>query len=119
MTDGLKDRYRQAIVEIISRHPRVERAVLFGSRAIGGYKTESDIDLALFGDGLTLTDLAQLLDAFDHTSIPQRVDAVLFSPIRNETLIDHIRSKGVVWYDAREPKPPTQTVSNLSKGDQS
>ena len=80
MTDGLKDRYKQAI---IASHPRIERAVLFGSRAMGGYKTESDVDLALFGDELTLTALAELIDAFDRTTVPQQVDAVLFNRIRD------------------------------------
>ena len=84
---------------------------------ICGYKTESDVDLALFGDELTLTALAELIDAFDRTTVPQQVDAVLFNRIRNETLINHIQTKGVVWYDSREPKSPAPPASILTNGD--
>ena len=35
MTDGLKPKYREVIIAKLSAHPRVERIVLFGSRAMG------------------------------------------------------------------------------------
>ena len=35
MTDGLKDVHREAIIGALAANDRVERAVLFGSRATG------------------------------------------------------------------------------------
>ena len=35
---------------VIARHPRVSEAWLFGSRAMGTHRPESDIDIALYGD---------------------------------------------------------------------
>jgi len=34
---------------VLSRHPEVERAILYGSRAKGNFKAGSDIDLTLSG----------------------------------------------------------------------
>ena len=98
MTDGLKDKYRKAIIEILSANERVEKVVLFGSRAMGTFTPTSDVDIALFGDQLTMTDQAKLAEAINELSIPQRVDILLYKSIKNEKLIEHIKRHGVEWY---------------------
>ncbi|PXF56960.1 MAG: hypothetical protein C4B58_11520 [Deltaproteobacteria bacterium] len=98
MTDGLKNKYRKAIIEILSANERVEKVVLFGSRAMGTFTPTSDVDIALFGDQLTMTDQAKLAEAIDELSIPQRVDILLYKSIKNEKLIEHIKRHGVEWY---------------------
>ncbi|MCB2261389.1 MAG: nucleotidyltransferase domain-containing protein [Candidatus Thiosymbion ectosymbiont of Robbea hypermnestra] len=98
MTDGLKDHYRQAITEILAANPRVERAVLFGSRAMKTFTTTSDVDIALFGDELTLTDHARLAEAINKLPIPQRVDLLLHKTIKNKNLLEQIKHHGVEWY---------------------
>jgi predicted nucleotidyltransferase len=97
MTDGLKDKHRKAIIEILSSCSRVERVVLFGSRAMGTFTTTSDVDLVLFGDELTLTDHANLAEAVDELSIAQQVDILLYKSIKNEKLLEHIKTHGVQW----------------------
>ncbi len=98
MTDGLKDKYRKAIIDILRANERVEKVVLFGSRAMGTFTPTSDVDIALFGDNLTLTDHANLAAVIDELSIPQRVDILLHKSIKNEKLIKHIKRHGVEWY---------------------
>jgi predicted nucleotidyltransferase len=98
MKDGLKDKYRRAIIEILSANPHVERAALFGSRAMETFTTTSDVDIALYGDELTLTDQARLIEAIDELSIPQRVDLLLHKTIKNKNLLRHIETHGVEWY---------------------
>ncbi len=102
MIDGLKDRHRAAIIAAIAANPRVERAVLFGSRAMGTYTADSDVDIALFGDGLTLTDQARLGAAIDDIPMAQSVDLILYRFIDNSALLDHIRAHGVVWHRRRD-----------------
>lgn len=70
MTDGLKDRHRSAIHGVLSSNPRVERAVLFGSRAMGAFRPASDVDLVLFGDSLTLRDQFDLAVAMEELTVP-------------------------------------------------
>ncbi len=105
MTDGLKDAHRQAIIAEIAANERVERAVLFGSRATGTNTVTSDVDIALFGSRLTLTDQARLAAALDEIPMAQLVDLVLCNSIRDRTLREHIRNQGVEWFERRAAKP--------------
>ncbi len=98
MKDGLKSEHRRAIIETLSANPKVERIVLFGSRAMGTFTPTSDIDLALFGDDLTLSDQAALAEAMAELSIPQRVDILIHHRIENRALREHIRKHGVEWF---------------------
>ncbi len=96
--DGLKEKYRQTLIDILAANPRVERVVLFGSRATGAFRPASDIDLALYGDELTLSDLAELRTRIEETSIPQQVDLAWVKEIDNPKLLAHIEEDGVEWF---------------------
>ncbi len=98
MNDGLRERNRTKIRQVLAFHPEVERAVLFGSRATGTYKPGSDVDLALAGDGLPHSDLGAIGAALEATTVSQTVDLVLWSSTGNRVLADHIRSCGVGFY---------------------
>ena len=98
MNDGLKDAHREAIIAVIAANARVERAVLFGSRATGTNTVTSDVDIALFGDRLTLTDQARLAAAIDKIPMAQSVDLLLYDSISDRTLREHVRHHGVEWY---------------------
>ena len=99
MTDGLKDAHREAIIAVIAANDRVERAVLFGSRATETNTVTSDVDIALFGDRLTWTDQARLAAAIDKIPMAQSVDLLLYNSIRDRTLREHIRRQGIAWYE--------------------
>ncbi len=107
MTDGLKDAHREAIIAVIAANDRVERAVLFGSRATGTNTVTSDVDIALFGERLTLTDQARLSAAVEEIPMAQSVDLILYDSLRDRTLRKHIGCQGVEWY-AR----PTRVASD-------
>ncbi|WP_287125358.1 restriction endonuclease subunit S [Desulfobacter sp.] len=98
MNDGLKDKHRKAIFDILTANPRVERVVLFGSRAMGTFTTTSDVDLALFGDELTLTDQARLAAAIDKLPMAQQVDLLIYKSIDNDKLKQHIKKHGKEWF---------------------
>ena len=95
MTDGLKNVHREAIIAKIAANRRVERAVLFGSRATGTNTVSSDVDIALFGDRLTLTDQARLAAALDEIPMAQSVDLLLYNSIQDRTLREHIWNQGI------------------------
>ncbi|RJP33478.1 MAG: nucleotidyltransferase domain-containing protein [Candidatus Omnitrophota bacterium] len=117
MNDGLKDFYRKKIIEILSINPRVERIVLYGSRAMGTYETTSDVDLALYGAELTLDDLAELSEKIDDLSMPQRIEIVLMNRIENQKLISQIRKHGIEWLNrsSQEDKTFVMIGNNLEK----
>jgi predicted nucleotidyltransferase len=82
--------------------PQVEKAVVYGSRAKGNFKPGSDIDLTLFGDGLTDQVTSRIYWALDDLVLPYKIDLSLFSGLKRPALIDHIRRIGIVLY-TRQP----------------
>ncbi|MFZ4856298.1 MAG: nucleotidyltransferase domain-containing protein [Desulfuromonadaceae bacterium] len=54
---------------VFASHPEVERAVLYGSRAKGNYKTGSDIDLTMFGNDLNHSIRLKILPNSNHARI--------------------------------------------------
>ena len=105
MKDGLKDKHRQSLIDIFAANEHVERVVLFGSRAKVTFTLTSDVDIVLYGDDLTLTDHANLLEAIDALSIPQQVDILLHKSITSPKLLKQIEKHGVEWYKKALPKP--------------
>ena len=98
MTDGLRERHRTAVIDIIAANARVERAVLFGSRATGAFRPASDVDVALFGERLSMSDQVNLSAAIDDLTIPQRVHLLLYGMIDSIALRNQIETQGVEWY---------------------
>jgi len=94
MKYGLKDEHFDAILGVLRRHPRVEKAVLFGSRAMGTYTLESDVDLCLFGDAIDLTEHARILAEMEALTVPQRVDLLVHHAIKEQALLEHIARQG-------------------------
>jgi predicted nucleotidyltransferase len=98
MNDGLSERQRTAIISVLAAQPRITRAVLFGSRALGTFQPASDIDLALFGDHLTVSDLAKLRAALEEFALPVEADLIAYDQITNPNLRRHIDEKGADFF---------------------
>ena len=99
MTFGLSDATIEKIRSVFARCPQVEKAVLYGSRAKGTFRNGSDIDLTLFGDGLTYELLSLISRELDDLLLPYSFDLSLFANIQDADVIDHIRRVGVAFYE--------------------
>jgi predicted nucleotidyltransferase len=99
MNDGLTPKNREEIRAILAKSAHVERAVLFGSRATGTFGRASDIDLALEGDDLELTDLLSLHGKFSESSLPYEVDLVIRANIADPELESRIQRHGTMFYE--------------------
>jgi len=53
---GISQSLLEQIIAVISSCASVERAVVFGSRATGNFKKNSDIDLAIYSAGISQTE---------------------------------------------------------------
>jgi predicted nucleotidyltransferase len=105
-THGLTALTLEKIQGVLASFPQVEKAVVYGSRARGNFKPGSDIDLTLFGDGLTDVVMSRIYWALDDLLLPYKIDLSLFSGLKHPALIDHIRRVGIVLY-TREPASQT------------
>ena len=92
---GLTPTQYQQLVKWVLQDTRVQRAWIFGSRALGTFKDGSDIDLALEGEALTLHDIAMMLANLEQSTLPFKVDLLLKEHIGSPELLAHIRQHGV------------------------
>ena len=81
--DGLKDAHRDAIVSVLRSNERVEKAVLFGSRAKETFTRGSDVDIVLFGELLTVVDRARMAAAMEELTF--RSGSTCFCTTRSRT----------------------------------
>ena len=113
MKYGLKESTLQLICTVLAQYPRIEKAILFGSRAKGNYKNGSDIDLTLIG-GKDLTNhlLYRVMDALDDLLLPYTIDLSIFSNISDTDVINHIQRVGLDFY-TRGQKYTAHSIGDL------
>jgi len=92
---GIKQEVWQKISEIIYSDSSVDRAILFGSRAKGNFRDNSDIDIAIKGKNITYDNFASIKNKLDELDIPQKIDLILYENIDNKDLISHIERLGI------------------------
>jgi predicted nucleotidyltransferase len=98
MIYGLKQTVVNKIQQVLSDHSDVQKAILYGSRAMGNYKPGSDIDLTLEGAALTLRQLNTIENELDDLLLPYEFDLSICHQIGNPDLLKHIQRVGVVFY---------------------
>ncbi len=94
---SLSEREWSLIRGVLSKHPEITSAILFGSRAKGLAAPSSDIDLALEGveDPLYAEAVASELEELP---LPYHFDVKALSAIKSEPLREHIMRVGVKIY---------------------
>lgn len=96
---GLLDRDIEYIKKALKKFDEIDKAIIFGSRAMGNYKKGSDIDIAIVGDRVTNKTILELDDYLNEVyPLPYFFDILKYDSIANEKLKNHIDSKGVTIY---------------------
>jgi uncharacterized protein len=87
---GLTPPQMQLISTILRPYARKITLVgLFGSRATGTYRANSDIDLVLYGT-LAAREVDRLHSLFEESALPMKVDVVAYDLIDHPPLQAHI-----------------------------
>ena len=96
---GFTEKEQDIITRTLQGAYKFNKAVIFGSRAMGNYKKGSDVDLALWGDDISERDLLKLYAALSEDSIlPYEFDLLQYESIRNDALKKHIDDFGIcIW----------------------
>ena len=98
MNDGLTDAQRHMIAGVLSSCPAVQKAILFGSRAMGNYKPASDIDLFLLGEGIGMDELLHLHREIDDLPLSVDVDLLADTMLQSPDVRRHIQEHGRLWW---------------------
>ena len=96
---GLPGHAVEKICGIFRDFSQIRRVVLYGSRALGTYRTGSDIDLCIEAESLGLTELLSIENRMDDLLLPWKLDLSLLHQIDNPALLDHIRRVGITFYE--------------------
>ena len=95
---GLPDKTLETVRAILATCRELEKALVYGSRAMGNYRTGSDIDITFIGAQFDLDMLFKLARLFDESNLPYMVDLSIMENISNPNLRDHIERVGRVLY---------------------
>lgn len=102
MPYGLTDIDILRLKKLFANNSKIDKVILYGSRAKGTFKTFSDVDITLLGENLSRTDINLLSLAIDDLLLPYQFDISIFSTLKNEELIDHINRIGVTLYQKNQ-----------------
>lgn len=88
---GLDEKYIQEIKSILKIYPEIKLAKIYGSRALGTSKANSDIDLVIYGENIDRKICLHLKDKLEEeSSIPYFFDITHYESISNSDLKEHI-----------------------------
>jgi len=97
MKFGLEDKKIKKIVSVFNKYKAVEKAVIFGSRARGDFEYNSDIDIAVYTNGQSVTGLQSELE---EAAGIYKFNLVFMDELNNDQLRQNIEKDGVEIYRA-------------------
>ena len=95
---GLDSKTIEAIRKVLSQYPQVKQAKIFGSRALGTERPNSDIDIALWGQALDWKVLGSIQADLDEISSPYKFDVAGYHLTEHQGLREHIDRVGKPFY---------------------
>lgn len=96
---GLPHGVLSSIAGVIAGVDSVKRAVVYGSRAKGNCRPNSDIDIMLYGDDITLSDLAVIDCRLDDLLLPWQIDLTARCRVTNQALLDEVDRWGKTFLE--------------------
>lgn len=94
-TVGLPERALKALTQVLDAHVDIEQVWVYGSRALGRHRPNSDIDLCLQAPHLTLQGLWQLETQLDDLLLPWQIDVCVWHQLNHPDLMAHIQRVGI------------------------
>ncbi len=99
MKFGLGDSDIMYIKNAIDKLTEINKAIIFGSRAMGNYKPGSDVDIAIMGENITFNTVSRLHAMLEEESpMPYFFDIIDYTHLTHKELREHIDSAGKIIY---------------------
>lgn len=86
---GLSEAALELLRAVFAGYPQVKEAWVFGSRAMGTHRPESDVDIALYGEVDELL-AARIAGELDELPLPHTFDVQAYPCVRHQPLREHI-----------------------------
>jgi len=99
MQFGLSENIIEQLNKIFEENRKVDEVILFGSRAKGNYRGDSDIDLALKGRNVSSEDILSLGVKLESLNLPYKIDLINYATIKDKDVVEHIDRAGIVFYE--------------------
>lgn len=93
-----KDTVLQEIKEIAMKY-KIDRVILFGSRARGDNSHVSDYDIAVYASSLTELEKTLFYYDIDEIETLKKIDIVYIDTSTDRTFLDNISRDGVIIYE--------------------
>ena len=104
MNYGLTDEDLKRMKAALKKVEEIDKAIIFGSRALGTFEKGSDVDIALKGKNLTSNIVSQLhYELEEESTLPYFFDIIDYGGIKEPELIEHIDRYGKIFYEAIKP----------------
>jgi type I restriction enzyme S subunit len=116
MKFGLKVQVIENIISVLEQHPKVDKAFVFGSRAKGNYRPDSDIDIAIKGNEITTDDIIAISVAIETKGITHKFDLIDYDSIKEPALKEHIDRVGIEFYSRLKEIQLRDISSDISYG---
>lgn len=95
---GLPDMAWIDIEHVVKTTPHVEEALIYGSRAMGTHKDNSDVDIAVKGADVSFEDLLHMHGRLEALNIIYTCDVTHYDTLKNESLKHHIDTHGKAFF---------------------
>jgi len=90
---GLDERTLSLMQAVFEKHPNIREVRVFGSRAKGNSRRESDVDLAILGE-VDAVFASLLASELDDLPLPYQFDVQAYACIKHAPLREHIDRVG-------------------------
>ncbi len=97
MDFGLTEEQYKSTKDLFLQYPEITLVKIFGSRAMGNFRPNSDVDLVCWG----VTDellISEILAQLDELPMPYLFDLQSYENIQHPQLKQHINKHGKIFY---------------------
>ena len=95
---GLARRHYLDLARVFGKYPKIERVLIFGSRAKGVEKPYSDIDLAVIAPNMGDTEFARVLSDLDELELVFKLDVLHLDRLNQQKLRETVLAHGKTFY---------------------
>jgi predicted nucleotidyltransferase len=97
MEFGISSKNIEILNSVFKKFPQVKRVIIYGSRAKGNFRKNSDVDLVITNSEIDRHDIGKILSEIDDSNFPYLVDLQVLNTIKNRELLDHINRVGKIF----------------------